>query len=189
MSNNIRQFIEKWILRADILMQSQLRDQAENELLEAIEKDWQIEYSTIPKGPDDTPFLIAKYKETWREGFQAARKGKLEKDQGNAGGEVKYRVGRHRNRVILTQDGTKEVAVIFAKGYEELAQRVTDAMNLASQSQPSKEVFSRADDLLKEKLQQAAKQQEWKGNHYNNSGAYYPTEKAKFAQEILEILK
>lgn len=72
---HIRQFIERFIPASDG-GDTKFYDHAEKELQEAIEKDWEVEYGTIPKGPDGQPHLIAKYKETWREGFQAGRMGK-----------------------------------------------------------------------------------------------------------------
>lgn len=40
---------------------------------------------------------------------------------------MKYRLGRKQKRIILTEDGTEEIA--FVKGKEEMAQRVTDILN------------------------------------------------------------
>lgn len=40
---------------------------------------------------------------------------------------MKYRLGRKQNRVILSEDGTQEIA--FVKGYEGLAQKVVDLLN------------------------------------------------------------
>lgn len=52
----------------------------------------------------------------------------------------KYRLGRKQSRVILTQDGTKEIAVVtFFEGHEELAKRVVDALNTEAALQLSKE--------------------------------------------------
>jgi len=42
----------------------------------------------------------------------------------------KYRLGRKESRVILTNDGTVEVAAVsFTKGHEVLAKKVVDILN------------------------------------------------------------
>jgi len=60
MKSNKRLFIEKWIVRSDILLQMQLRDQAEKELLEAIEKDANFNPDPEPPLPisGDLKYLI-----------------------------------------------------------------------------------------------------------------------------------
>jgi hypothetical protein len=40
---------------------------------------------------------------------------------------MKYRLGRKQKRVIISEDGTQEIA--FVKGQEELAQKVVDLLN------------------------------------------------------------
>ena len=51
-------------------------------------------------------------------------------DNQNQSKKQKYRLGRKQQRIILTEDGTKEIAVVtFFPGNEELVKKVVDILN------------------------------------------------------------
>lgn len=55
---------------------------------------------------------------------------------------MKYRLGRKQKRIILSEDGTQEIA--FVKGNEALAQKVVDLLN--NESEKIEETWMAAHD-------------------------------------------